>query len=44
MVVKSKRDKEHAEPTGTLRETVYEYGHVLNSGPGDSNSKADSVL
>ncbi|XP_053350352.1 collagen alpha-6(VI) chain-like [Clarias gariepinus] len=37
MVVKSKRDKEHAEPTGTLRETVYEYGHVLNSGPGDSN-------
>ncbi|KAF5896157.1 collagen alpha-6(VI) chain-like, partial [Clarias magur] len=33
--VKSKRDKEYAEPTRTLR--VYEYGHVLNSGPGDSN-------
>ncbi|KAF5905696.1 collagen alpha-6(VI) chain-like, partial [Clarias magur] len=35
--VKSKRDKEYAEPTRTLRETVYEHGHVLNSGPGDSN-------
>ncbi|XP_053350350.1 collagen alpha-6(VI) chain-like [Clarias gariepinus] len=35
--VEKELDKEFAEPTVTLRGAEYEYGHVLNSEPGDSN-------
>ncbi|KAF5905697.1 collagen alpha-6(VI) chain-like, partial [Clarias magur] len=42
--VKSKRDKEYAEPTWTLMGTEFEYGNVLNSRPGDSNGLNTNVI
>lgn len=36
-------DTEYAEQTGAQIETENENGHLLTSGPGESNGKADSV-